>query len=373
MPFTRKTCSQESGLAPALSIALYLLIGLLLLTSSHAGSAQRRTRQPPRLARPNPVKPSGPPSCPLPSKAPVDVSDDDIIRVETNLVNTLFTAVDKDHRFITNLRQDDLRVLEDGVPQTISVFQRETDLPLSLAVIVDVSKSQERTLPDEQRAAQEFLRSVLRADRDQAAAISFNGQATVEQELTNDRERLALAINRLKVETPPDNPDCERDDKSVEDDPRCWSGVWDAVWATSNEVLSQTPERRRRAIILVTDGYDTSSGTKKQEAIDFAVKHNVVIYGIGITDSDYPVDRGALRKVADHTGGRAFFPGNETELRAAFTQIEQELRSQYLIAYSPQNKSRDGTFRHLRVEIANAELKKQKIRLLYREGYYAKR
>jgi len=343
------------------------------MTFLGGSSAQQPARQRPRLINPQAAKTEQTAKTqPQAVEVAAEVSDDDVIRVETNLVNTLFTAIDKEHRFITNLRPEDIRVFENGVPQTVGIFQRETELPLSLAIIVDVSKSQEATLPDEQKAAIAFLDSVLRADRDQAAAISFNAKAQVEQELTNDKERLRQAITRLQVEIPAENPDCDEEDKSIEEDPRCWSGIWDAVWASTNEVLSQTPERTRRAIILLTDGYDTSSMTKKQEAIDFSVKHNVVIYGIGITDREYPVDKGALRKVAENTGGRSFFAVNDVELRAAFAQIEQELRSQYLIAYTPENKARDGSFRQIKIEVLNPELRKQKLKLLYRQGYYAK-
>jgi VWFA-related protein len=350
-----------------------LLICSCLILGAALNAAQQPASQPPRQ-RPRLVKPEQPTPSPTPAdQGASEVSSDDVIRVETDLVNTLFTAIDNERHFVTNLRPDDIRIFENGVPQKIDIFQRETELPLSLAIVVDISKSQERTLPDEQKAAGEFLDTVIRADRDQAAAISFTGKALIEQELTNDKARLRKAINRLKVEVPPDNPDSEAEDVPVEQDPRGWSSIWDAVWASTNEVLSHTPERTRRAIILITDGYDTSSVTKKQEAIDFAVKNNVTVYGIGITDSEYPVDKGALRKVAENTGGRSFFPANDAELRAAFAQINQELRSQYLIAYSPQNKARDGTFRPIKIEIVNPQLRKQKIQLLYRQGYYARR
>src|SRR5260370_21440056 len=127
-------------------------------------------------------------------------------------------------------------------------------------------------------------------------------------------------------------------------------------------------------MILITDGYDTSSFMKMQEAIDEAVRNNVIVYGVGFTDpKKYDVDEGALRKMAERTGGRAFFPRNDAELRAAFTQIQQELRSQYLIAYSPRSGVRDGRFHQTRIEIVNPELRKQKLRLFYRQCYYAKR
>jgi VWFA-related protein len=348
------------------------------LIGAHLVSAQKpkgQTRPRPQLIKrePVPAPESNLPTSTTSSQTAPEVSDDDVIRVETNLVSTLFTAVDSQHRFLTNLQLHDIRVLENGVPQSISVFQRESDLPLSLAVLIDVSKSQERTLPDEQKAANEFLASVLRPDKDQATAISFNGAALMEQALTGNNKSLKEAINRLKVEIPENNPDCDPDDKSVAEDPRCWSGIWDAVWASTNEVLSQRPERTRRAIILMTDGDDTSSITKVNEAIDFAVRNNVLVYGIGIGDrEEFKVEEESLRKLAERTGGRAFFPLNESDLRDAFALIEQELRSQYLIAYSPQNKLRDGSFRRVKIEVLNPELRKQKLKLLYRQGYYAK-
>ena len=358
-----------------LSSRLFACFGLIACLGAGATlniaqkPATKTPAQRPRLVKPEQAKPDS-----SPADQSTEVSAEDVIRTETDLVNTLFTAVDNERHFVTNLRQDDIRILENGVPQKIDIFQKETELPLSLAIVIDVSKSQERTLPDEQKAAGEFLNTVIRADRDQAAAISFTGKALIEQELTNDKARLRRAINRLKVEVPPNNPDCDPDNASVEEDPRCWSSIWDAVWASTNEVLAHTPERTRRAIILLTDGDDTSSITKKDEAIDFAVKNNVLVYGIGIGDrEEYKIDEGALRKVSEHSGGRAFFPANDAELRAAFAQIQQELRSQYLIAYSPQNKARDGSFRQIRMEIVNPQLRKQKIRLLYRQGYYARR
>ena len=354
----------------AASLNAAQLLGPVTQTVSLRNSLEQSPRQRPRLVRSETAKPSASPSDRSVATVPSD--DDEIIRTETDLVNNLFTALDNQRHFITTLRQEDVRILENGVPQKIDVFQRETELPLSLALVIDVSKSQERTLPHEKKAAGEFLDTVIRSDRDQAAAISFTGNALMEQGLTNDKTHIRNAINRLKIDLPPNDPECE-DDASVQEEPRCWSSIWDAVWASTNEVLSHTPERTRRAVILLTDGDDTSSMTKKDELIDFALQHNVTVYGIGIGDRElYKIDEGALRKVCERTGGRAFFPVNDAELRGAFRQIEQELRSQYLIAYSPQNKTRDGAFRQIKIEVVNPELRKQKLKLLYRQGYYAK-
>jgi VWFA-related protein len=305
------------------------------------------------------------------------VSEDEVVRVSTDLTNVLMTAVDKDKRFVTTLRQGDIRILENGVPQEINTFERETDLPLSLALLIDVSKSEEFTLPNEKSAAREFVNSVLRPGKDMAAVVSFTGDATVEQELTDGRLKLEQAINRVEIVYPVEETtiiSASGFPVSVGTDSRLGTtAIWDAVSATSNDMLSQTQERTRRAIILLTDGQDTSSRIKRQDAIDRAVKDNVVIYSIGIGDRhNYGLDEGALRKISEKTGGRAFFPDNEMELRAAFAQIQDELRSQYLVAYSSTNKVRDGSFRKIQVEVTNPDLKKQKLRLLYRDGYFAR-
>ena len=143
---------------------------------------------------------------------------------------------------------------------------------------------------------------------------------------------------------------------------------------TSRHVLAADREQRRRAIILLTDGRDTTSRVSRLNAVDHAIATETVIYAIGIGDKKYEgVNKGALRDVAERTGGRAFFPKKEDDLRAAFAEIEAELRSQYLVAYSPTNKNRDGAFRTMTIEIANPQLSKQGLKLRYRPGYFAKR
>jgi VWFA-related protein len=358
------------GFAAIVALAVVSVAGVCFAQEK----PNRTSPKEPRLTRPQGSKPSSAATGAVPPISPTESPPEEIVRVETDLVTTLFTAMDRNHRFVTTLRQEDVRILENGAPQEVQVFQRETGLPLSLAILVDVSKSMERTLPDEKAAAAAFIVSVLRPGTDRAAAISFNGKPAVDGDLTGNPTGLLHAIARMRVEVPPDNPDCEGIFTTVDEDPRCWTSIWDAVWASTNEILAHTPERTRRAIILITDGYDTSSMMKRQEAVDIAAKNNVVVYGIGFTDPEhYKVDEGALRKIAERTGGRAFFPHNEEELRGAFKQIQEELRSQYLIAYSPKDRTRDGSFRQIRIEIVNPELRKQKLRLLYRQGYYAKR
>jgi VWFA-related protein len=195
----------------------------------------------------------------------------------------------------------------------------------------------------------------------------------LQQDLTTDVGKLREAVERVRIEFPMGSPECAGN-VTPERERRCYTGVWDAAWVTVNDVLSQTPAQSRRSIILLTDGKDTSSMTKRQEAIDLAIKHNVVIYSIGIGDDEIEgIADDALKKISERTGGRAFFPESRRELDSAFAQIQQELRSQYLLAYRPANTRRDGSFRQVRVEITNPELRKQKLQLLYRHGYYSRK
>jgi VWFA-related protein len=214
---------------------------------------------------------------------------------------------------------------------------------------------------------------------DQAAVISFTGVPTVQQALTSDLVKLRNGIGRVKVELSPANEyrlSIGEDPLPKDQDPTGYTGIWDAMWMTVDRLLSQTPDRTRRAIILLSDGDDTSSTIKRQDVIDLAVKSEVVVYSIGIRDRDFPegkLDSGSLKKVSDRTGGRAFFPTQPGDLKQAFSQIDQELRSQYLIAYSPTNANHDGSYRRIKIEILNPELHKQKVQLLYRGGYYARK
>ena len=142
---------------------------------------------------------------------------------------------------------------------------------------------------------------------------------------------------------------------------------------TSDEVLAEASEGTRRAIILVTDGIDTSSRMHMQEVVDRAIKADAIIYSIGIGDSYLEgVDEGSLRKVSERTGGRAYFPRSEAELREAFAQIQRDLREQYLVAYASTNKRRDGSFRKIQIDAVEPTTSKKDLRLTYRQGYFAK-
>lgn len=305
--------------------------------------------------------------------------DDDVVRVETDVTNLPFTATDKQRRFITTLRAEDVRVLEDGVPQQLFTFQRETDRPLALAFLIDVSRSQEYTLPEEKAAARSFIENVFQSSRDLVAIIPFTGLAYVEQEMTRDVLSVYKVLQRVEVALPaylgsgrplsgiPTGPGLTAPPEEGT------TAIWDAVSLTSSNVLAKTPGLRRRAIILLTDGHDTTSRLAKADAINNTLAAEAVIYVIGIGNNKYEgVDKGALRDLAQRTGGRAFFPDKKFDLAAAFAEIEQELRTQYLIAYSSTNKRRDGSYRKITIEITNPDLRKEKLELRHRPGYFAK-
>jgi VWFA-related protein len=316
---------------------------------------------------------------PTPTEEGVELQEDEVVRVDTDLTNVLFTATDKNRRFVSTLHKEDIRITEDGQGQEVFTFQTQADLPLTLAILIDTSASQERTLPDEKAAARAFIDAILRQGKDEAAVISFTGDSTLEQSLTGNVARLRQAVDRI-VFVPPSGyvgggvvvgtPPISGTNQSIAGS----TAIWDAIWVTSDEVLSDAADKTRRAIILVTDGVNTSGRKEMKDAVDRAIKADALIFAIGIGDNYryQGVDEGSLRKVAERTGGHAYFPRDEDDLGHAFAQIERELREQYLVAYSPTNQKRDGSFRHVKIELVNPELRGQNISLNYRQGYFAR-
>jgi Ca-activated chloride channel family protein len=351
-----------------LVVVLLVLCGGVATHSLSANNQTSTTVTPNAFASPSPT----------PRREEVPQDSDEVVKVETNLTNLFFTAADKNKRFISDLKAEDIRVLEDGQPQEIFTFQQNIDLPLSIAILIDTSASEERTLPDEKEAARAFLENVLRPSKDEAAVVSFTGETTLEQGFSGNLDRLRRAIDRVEF-VPPSGyigggvvvngtPPISGTNQSLAGS----TAIWDAVWATAEELISASAEHTRRAIILLTDGDDTSSRMKMHDAIERAQKADALIYAIGIGDRySFNVDEGALRKIADQTGGRAYFPRHERDLRDAFTQIQRDLREQYLVAYSPLNKARDGSYRKIEIQIVNPALR-QNLKLNYRAGYFAK-
>ncbi len=344
---------------------LFLLIGLSFLRADFINAQQTPVDPVTKTASPTPTPPIG--------------EEEGIIKVDTEAVNVLFTAQDKSRRLFLGLKPTDLRVLENGQPQEISSFTRQIDLPLSLAIVIDTSVSQERTLPQEKSAAISFIESVVRPAKDEVSVVSFTGESTLEQGMTNNTTRLRHAINRVRFVPPsgyigggvsaPGTPPISGDNQAVVGS----TAIWDAVWITSAEVLGLAPENTRRAIILLSDGMNTYGSKKLDDAVQAALKVEAVIYSIGVGDDFYGgVDKGVLSKISERTGGRAYFPRDEAELREAFKQIQNEMRSQYLISYEPANQTLDGSYRKIEIQVVNPEMQKQKIKLTHRQGYFSK-
>jgi Ca-activated chloride channel homolog len=321
--------------------------------------------------KPLPPRASGeqkkPEAKPLPPKDDDIAGSDEAVRLGTDLVNLTFSAVDRNNRVIGNLVQDEVTVLEDGRPQTLFTFKRETTLPINIAILMDLSGSQEYTFPQEKSAAGEFLRSILRPGKDSAAILTFQDDVDLVQGLTSRVETLNRAFDEIQY--------ARR--FSAASSRRQATALYDAIYITADEVLSRDAGRSstsddqilRRAVILLTDGVDNASSRKIDEAIDRAWRAGVVIYTIGIGDRFRfeGVREDILRRLSEETGGRAYFPHGPDELLDNFRQVESELRSQYLVAYSPSNGTKDGRFRRIEVRLAG----RPDVRVIHRRGYYA--
>ena len=313
---------------------------------------------------------------PVASATPPVQEEEGVIKVDTEAVNVLFTAQDKNRRLLLTLKPTDFQIFENGQLQTVSSFSKQVDLPLSLSILIDTSMSQERTLPEEKMAAISFLEAVVRPEKDEVAVISFTGESTLEQGMTSNINRLRRAVENVRlapqygyigggvvVGTPGINPNSASGS----------TAIWDAIWVTSEEILGPAPEKTRRAIILLSDGVNTSGKKKLNDAVEAAQKAEAVIYSIGIGDNfTNGVDESSLSRIAEKTGGKAFFPRDELELRKAFQQIQEEMRSQYLVSYEPTNGTLDGSYRTIDIKLVNTELQKQKVQLTHRKGYFAK-
>lgn len=291
---------------------------------------------------------------------------DDPVRLGTELVNLLFSVVDRNNRVISDVRQEEITILEDGRPQQVFTFKREATLPINIAILMDLSGSQEYTFPQEKRAAGEFLRSIIRPDKDSAAILTFQEDVDLVQGLSSRINTLTRAFDEIEFSRRFSSSSSRRQA----------TALYDAIYITADEVLARDEYRSssdegvtRRAIILLTDGVDNASSRKLDEAIERAWRAGVVIYAVGIGDRFRfeGVREDVLKRLATDTGGRAYFPHGPDDLLDDFRQIESELRSQYLLAYSPSNTTRDGSFRRLEVRLAS----RPDARIIHRRGYYA--
>jgi VWFA-related protein len=298
-----------------------------------------------------------------------DKAQDNTIKVDVDLVNVLCTVHGKNNALIGGLEKGDFHLLEDGKEQEIKYFTRETDLPLTIGLLVDVSGSQERLIDTEHRAASAFFRSVLRP-KDLAFIISFGKDSELLQDSTSSPTLLEDGLKQLRLNAPVGGlhpgpvPTQQNQAGTV---------LWDAVYLAANERLKS--EAGRKVIVVITDGVDTGSRKTREQAIHEAQLADTVIYSIDYSDpSAYGGGgfvfggggEGDLRKMSDETGGRVFKVDRKNSLDDIFKQIQDEMRSQYAIAYSPTNPKKDGTYRKLDFKMANKDYKVQA-----RKGYYA--
>lgn len=309
---------------------------------------------------------------PVPSQKPTtDQSPDpddtggQTIKLGTDLVNVLFSVVDPTNHIVSDINRGEVKILEDGQPQDIFTFKREVNLPINIAVLMDLSGSQEYTFPQEKMAAGYFLHSIIRSGKDSAALLTFQDDVDLVQGLTSNLETISRALDEVDYARRM-GPLTSRNQATA---------LYDAIYVTSDEILgrqeiqSSQDDLTRRAIILLTDGVDNASNRSLQESINRAWRSGVIIYSIGIGDRFRfeGVREDVLSKMSEETGGRAYYPRSPEELLGDFRQIETELRSQYLIAYTPTNPSRNGSFRHIEVKIPD----RPGDRVIHRRGYYA--
>ncbi|MFL6351710.1 MAG: VWA domain-containing protein [Bryobacteraceae bacterium] len=302
---------------------------------------------------------------------------DTTIRVNIDLVNILFTVRSKHGgQLIPNLTKDDFKIYEDGKQQTIQRFSRDTDLPLTLGLLIDISASQENLIDIERQAASAFFSSVIRP-KDEAFLISFGKSTDLIQDYTSSPRQLTAALQDLRGDG--QSPMLGRGPiPNVNTGPIPTSGtpkgtlLFDAVYLASNEKLKN--EVGRKALVLITDGDDQGSFYNRKAAIEAAQRADAMIYSIYYVDRYFYLSAGMigsggegdLRKMSDDTGGHVFSVGSKHPLSEIFKEIQEEMRNQYSLGYVSTNPQRDGTFR--RIEI---KTKQNEYRVQARNGYYA--
>ncbi|HEY5175625.1 MAG TPA: VWA domain-containing protein [Terriglobales bacterium] len=275
-----------------------------------------------------------------------------VIRKRVDEVNVVFTVTDKRGHFVKDLTQNDFRVLDDGKPASVRFFGKETNLPLRVGLLIDASNSVRDRFKFEQEAAIEFLNQIIRSKYDKAFVIGFDTTPEVTQDITDDTEALSHGVRMLR--------------------PGGGTAMYDAIYYACRDKLMQADKSQvatRRAIILLSDGEDNQSRVSREEAVEMAQRAEVIIYSISTNTSGLKL-RGdkILEHFADETGGKAFFPFKIQDVADAFSQIQDELRSQYAVSYKPADFAPDGKYRKIEIMADN---KKYKVRA--RKGYYAPR
>ena len=296
--------------------------------------------------------------------------EESTIRVDVDVVNVLATVRDKKGRLVNSLTKDDFLIEEDGVPQEITYFSQQTDLPLTIGLLVDTSVSQQRLIDTQRTASFQFFQQTLRNRKDLAFLISFDVDVELLQDLTDSINLLHQGLEQLEIQgssggvLPSPVPTSGRPPGTV---------MYDAIFLASDEMLKQ--QVGRKAIVLVSDGNDYGSRLKIEEALDAAQRGDVVIYGIRYFDREFYFRAGAmggggygtLKKLGRETGGNVFEVTKKQPLQEIFDEIQAELRSQYSIGYTPSRGTTGGGFRKIELNAKDKSLK-----VTTRHGYYPK-
>ena len=321
------------------------------------------------------------PDAPPVSTAP-DTSQQDeqmpttTLKVNVNLVSLYFSVRDKHNGLVSTLTKQDCSILEDKQPQTIKNWSAEADQPLTLGILLDTSGSQQYVLPLEQETGSAFLKRVLRS-KDEAFLVSFDVDVDLLSDYTSSASELSRAMNKAEINTAGGNgaggvPGIGQGPVPTQGAPK-GTLLYDAVYLAANDKLRS--ENGRKAMILLTDGGDQGSRKRLPDAIEAAQKANAIVYVLLIADRGFYGGFGGfgyngpseMKRLAEQTGGRMIDVGNNgPKLEAAFKQIEDELRTQYVASYTPTNTKLDGTYRKLDIECKGDGLKVQS-----RKGYYA--
>jgi Ca-activated chloride channel homolog len=330
------------GMKYTISIFCFLMLALTATT----GPATAQTSSAAYVASSSSAVPS--------SSTSTDDPQDSVltIRKRVDEVNVLFIATDKHGKFVRNLNQNDFNFFDDHKPvQSIVNFRRETDLPLQLGLVIDVSGSVHTRFDFEQDAATSFLQHVLRAGFDKAFVMGFNAKQDVTQDFTDDVQQLSQGVRSL------------HDGGGT--------ALYDAIYhACHDKLLKQQSDRPvRKALIVLSDGDDNQSEYTLMQAVEMAQRAEVIIYAISTDDSGL-ILRGDknLEKLAAATGGRAFFPFKMKDIKNSFAAIEDELRSQYVVSYHPADFNADGRYRTIEISALKKDLQ-----VRARQGYYAPR
>jgi Ca-activated chloride channel homolog len=280
-----------------------------------------------------------------------DAADIPKIRVGINEVSVVFTVTDKHGKHVTDLKQTDFRVMDDSKPAVeIRSFHAEANLPLQVGLLIDASSSVRDRFKFEQESAIEFLNQTVRKRYDEAFVVGFDATPEVTQEFTDDTEKLGRGVRELR--------------------PGGGTAMYDALYFACRDKLLKHPQNgpTRRAIILLSDGEDNQSHVTREEAIEMAQRAEAIVYTIStnVSGTHGPGDK-TLERIADATGGRAFFPFQIRDVANAFAEIQDELRTQYAVSYKPADFKPDGKFRTIEI-VAND---RKNFRVRARRGYYA--